>query len=66
MIIVLHTSGKSQDVDNVEVRLFDNPQDAQDYCKKNTDDPMDEKYWNYCQVITEAHRYEMARYNNWY
>lgn len=65
-IIVLETSGKSQDVDNVRIKLFDNKIDAEKYCKEKTDDPMNEKYWRYAEIIEEDHEYEVARYRNYY
>jgi hypothetical protein len=65
MIIVLETSGKHEDVDNVKVKLFTNKVDAEKYCTENTDNPMEEKYWKYCEIIDEGHTYEMARYHNY-
>jgi hypothetical protein len=65
MIIVLETSGKGQDVDNVRVKLFENRVDAEKYCVEKTDDPMEEKYWRFAQIIEEGREYEMARYHNY-
>ena len=65
MIVVLETSGKGEDVDNVKVKLFTNKVDAEKYCAENTDNPMEEKYWKYCEIIDEDHTYEMARYHNY-
>ena len=64
MKIVLETSGKWDSVDNVKVKLFDSGTDAEKYCRENTDNPMDEKYWKYCEIINENHTYEIARYRN--
>ncbi len=65
MIIVLETSGKNEDVDNVKVKLFTNQIDAEKYCKENTDDPKERKYWTYCEIIQEGSNYEVARYCNY-
>ena len=65
MIVVLETSGKWEYVDNVRVKLFENMVDAERYCSEKTDDPMEEKYWRYAQIIEEGHEYEMARYHNY-
>ena len=64
MIIVLETSGKNESVDNVKIRLFTDRVDAERYCSENTDNPMDNKYWRYCEIIEEGRNYEMGRYNN--
>lgn len=66
MIIVLETSGKRDCVDNVKVKLFESREEAQQYCDKTTDNPMDEKYWRYAEIIEEGHEYEMGRYKNYY
>lgn len=66
MIIVLETSGKRDSVDNVKVKLFENRDAAEQYCKDTTDNPMDEKYWRYAEIIEEGHEYEMGRYKNHY
>jgi hypothetical protein len=65
MIIVLQTSGKGQDVDCVLVKLFTNLMDAEAYCIEKTDNPMDEKYWSYAEIIEEGCQYEVARYKNY-
>lgn len=64
MFIVLETSGKRDSVEMVKVKLFGNRIDADLYCAENTDSPMEEKYWKYCEIIEEGHTYEMARYYN--
>ena len=63
-IIVLETSGKNESVDNVRVKLFDNRADAEKYCTDTTDDPKDNKYWRYTEIIEEGMEYEMGRYWN--
>lgn len=65
MRIVLETSGKRDSVIRVRVKLFDNLFDATNYCREHTDNPMDEKYWNYCEVIEEGRNYEISRYKNY-
>jgi len=65
MIIVLETSGKNDEVDYVKINLFEDKQEAEDYCRQNTDDPEDKKYWKYCEIINENHSYEIARYQNY-
>ena len=65
MVIVLETSGKGQDVNNVKVKLFGNRADAEKYCIEKTDDPMEKKYWCYAQIIEDGHEYEIARYHNY-
>lgn len=63
-IIVLETSGKWDSVENIKIKLFDNEKDAKEYCKKTTDDPMDEKYWRFAEIIDENTSYEPSRYKN--
>lgn len=65
MIIVLETTGKYEDVDSVKVKLFTEKTDAEKYCKENTDNPMEEKYWKYCEIIDEGHSYSPAQYHNY-
>ena len=65
MTIVLITSGKREDVHYVTVKLFANKADAEKYCLENTDNPRDEKYWKYCEIIEEGHTYEPSRYHNY-
>jgi hypothetical protein len=62
--IVLHTKGKNEAVDFLKIKLFDNRFDAEKYCKENTDEEKDKKYWNYCEIINEGRDYEPARYKN--
>jgi len=62
-IIVLETSGKGVDVDYVKVKLFDDKETAEQYCKKVTD-LIEEKYWRYAEIIKEDTTYEIARYEN--
>jgi hypothetical protein len=64
MSIVLETSGKGSMVDYVRVRLFENKDDAEKYCVERTDNPMDEKYWRYAEIIEDGIQYEVARYQN--
>lgn len=64
-IIVLETSGKGDDVDNVKITLFDDQKTADAYCKSVTDKNRDEKYWRYAEIIREKETYEMARYKNY-
>ena len=64
MIIVLQTRGKNEYVHNVKIKLFTNMVDAERYCAENTDNPMEEKYWKYCEIIEEGHTYEIVRYPN--
>lgn len=62
MVVVLETSGKNDDVDNVKVKICANHQEAEEYCKEHTDDPMEENYWKYCKIINPNHTYEVGRY----
>jgi hypothetical protein len=62
MIIVLETSGKGEDVDSVKVKLFTIESVAKKYCSENTDIPMSENYWKYCEIVEEGKEYEMYRY----
>lgn len=64
MIIVLTTGGKRQDVDYLKVKLFETREQALDYCIENNDDPMDEKYWIYSEIIEDGVIYEPSRYLN--
>ena len=66
MIIVLETGGKRDCVYYVRVKLFENRNEAQEYCNKTTDNPMNEKYWRYAEIIEEGHEYEMGKYKNYY
>ena len=65
MIIVLETSGKTTDVQCVKVTLFEEREEAEKYCEENTDFPMDEKYWRFCEIIESGKLYEPARYKNY-
>lgn len=65
MILVLETTGKNDSVDTVKIITFVFKEIAEKYCKKNTDDPMEEKYWRYCEIIEEGKEYEIARYHNY-
>ena len=65
MIIVLETSGKRDSVDGVKIKLFLNRIDAEKYCIDITDNPMNEKYWRYAEIIEDGRQYEMCRYENY-
>jgi len=65
MIIVLETTGKNESVDSVKVKLFESLSDAEFYCIENTDNPMDMKYWTYCEIVKDGVQYEVARYHNY-
>ena len=64
-IIVLETSGKNESVDYVRIKLFESKEEAEAYCVKNTDEPKDQKYWDYCEIIEDGQVYEPARYLNY-
>jgi len=64
-IIVLEKSGKNESVDFVRIKLFESKEEAEAYCKANTDEPKDKKYWNYCEIIEEGQTYEPACYLNY-
>ena len=74
MYIVLKTEGKSESVDFVTVKLFESKfvtvklfeskTDADKYCKDNTDEVKDEKYWKFAEIIQDGTKYEPARYVN--
>ena len=64
-VLVLQTGGKGEGVDYVVVKVFANEELAKEYCRQNTDNPKDEKYWKYCEIITEGKEYEVARYCNY-
>lgn len=63
--IVLKTGGKNEDAYIVSVQLFATKEEAEKYCKENTDANMDEKYWRYCEIIEHDKEYEIARYKNY-
>jgi len=63
--IVLKTGGKNEDAYQVSVQLFATKEEAEKYCKENTDESMDEKYWQYCEIIEHGKEYEIARYKNY-
>ena len=65
MKIVLETSGKGDSVDGVKIKLFLNRIDAEKYCTETTDNPMNEKYWKYAEIIEDGKQYEMCRYENY-
>ena len=50
-IIVLITKGKSDSIESVQIKIFQNVDYAYLYCIENTD--AEDKYWTYCQVIKE-------------
>lgn len=64
MIIVLETRGKNEDVDYVKIKLFTSTEEAQKYCVKNTDNPMNKKHWKLSEIIEEGMEYEIYRYEN--
>ena len=64
-IIVLETSGKNESVDYVRIKLFESKEEAEAYCIANTDEPKDQRYWNYCEIVEEGAVYEPARYLNY-
>jgi hypothetical protein len=63
--IVLKTGGKNEDAYKVTVQLFATEEEAKKYCKENTDESMDERYWSYCEIIEQGKEYEIARYKNY-
>lgn len=63
--IVLKTGGKNEDAYQVSVQLFATKEDAEKFCKENTDESMDEKYWSYCEIIEHGKEYEISRYKNY-
>lgn len=65
IFIVLKTGGKNEDAYIVSVQLFATKEEAEKYCKENTDESMDEKYWSYCEIIEHGKEYEIARYKNY-
>lgn len=65
MYIVLKTEGKSESVDFVTIKLFESKFDAENYCKDNTDELKDEKYWKFAEIIQDGTQYEPARYINY-
>lgn len=64
MIIVLETSGKHEEVDNVRVKLFDTWYQADTYCKSVSDKNKKVKYWRFAEIIEEGKEYEVMRYQN--
>lgn len=66
MILVLKTTGKSESVDTVNITLWETRQDADEYCRQNTDESMEEKYWSYAEIIPEGIDIEPTRYENFW
>ena len=62
MIIVLKTSGKRDEVDSIQIHLFHKKERAEKYCEDATDNPMDEKYWTFAEIVKEGLKYEISRY----
>lgn len=56
-IIVLEAEGKRDSLDFIKVLLFDNLEDAEDYCINNTTAG---KYWKSAQIVHPGWRYDRS------
>lgn len=63
-IIVLVTSGHHENVDFVQVFLFNTKDEADDFCEKMTLKDRSKKYWCYAEKIEDGNVYEPLRYEN--
>lgn len=52
MALVLVTTGKHESVDTAEVRIFDNNEAAELFCKKKSTGP--KKYWTKAEIVLDG------------
>jgi hypothetical protein len=62
MYITLTTEGKNDSVDYVTIKLFAYKQLAEEYCKQNTDSPMNNKYWKITELVQVDKKIEVSQY----
>lgn len=58
MTIVVMQSGKSiSTADYIELRVFEDKEQAEGFCEVNTD--LSKKYWTYCEIIEPNEKIEL-------